>query len=213
MVSKFWALILMFFLTCFAMAQDPAVKKSGDYHTQSDPNRNLYSISAFAHGHRHGYEEGFHAGDQDYHFRHDPNPFHSARLRGYSPEFGDKRTYKLGFESGFRAGYADSYAGREFHEAWDPAIEESSFFDNGETDKKSSAIFDSGMAAGYREGFAAKDVDASSAETALLKCQVKHDQPAFCNGFGIGYSLAQADKTSIARLQAAEPNKLARNSR
>src|SRR5438270_9733174 len=100
--------VLLLSATAIAAAQN-------DFHLSKDPNRQIYLNSAFAHGHRHGYEEGFHTGDEDYQLR-KPAALEQKlpKNKGYRKEFGDKASYLQGYETGFRAGYADSYSGRAF---------------------------------------------------------------------------------------------------
>src|SRR6266478_9941690 len=50
-----------------AQQQISSAIPNADYHLLQDAAKKIYAMSAFAHGHRHGYEEGFHAGDEDYH--------------------------------------------------------------------------------------------------------------------------------------------------
>jgi hypothetical protein len=89
-----------------------------DVHLSTDSGSNLYAASAFAHGLRHGYEEGFHDADRDLHlsaFSLDemviPKP---KKVMGYQPEFGPKDSFRKGYELGYRLGYADSLKGIAF---------------------------------------------------------------------------------------------------
>src|SRR3954466_6699388 len=92
--------------------------KDVDYHITGDPAHDTYLKSAFAHGHRHGYEEGYHAADNDLQFGRPAMQFASAKqvpeVLGYRKQFGRKDLFREGYKRGFIAGYEDSYAGREF---------------------------------------------------------------------------------------------------
>ena len=97
----------------------PAIgaQPSDDIHLNGGANH-LYAASAFAHGLRHGYEEGFHDADRDLHlsafavgdltFRKVP------KMIGYDSSFGSKDSFRKGYEAGYRLGYADSIKGVSF---------------------------------------------------------------------------------------------------
>jgi hypothetical protein len=89
-----------------------------DIHLTSDAANNIYAASAFAHGMRHGYEEGFHDADRDLHlsaFTLDdmaiPKP---KKTVGYQESFGSKGSFRKGYEHGYRLGYGDSLKGIAF---------------------------------------------------------------------------------------------------
>src|SRR4051812_30077217 len=169
-----------------------------DYHLSEDFNRQVYVNSAFAHGHRHGYEEGFHAGDEDYQLRR-PVALQQKlpKDRGYRKEFGDKDSYMRGFETGFRAGYADSYSGKAFRLVrWSGSV-------STKIEKTTAQGFDQGIAAGYTAGF--KNVDSIAdepgvAESATWRCRQEQHAENFCSGFGSAYVLGRADSESVAGL-------------
>ena len=186
-----------------------------DYHLTQDPNRQIYLHSAFAHGHRHGYEEGFHAGDEDFHFR-KPAALQQRlpKLRGYSPEFGDKASYMRGFESGFHAGYADSYSGRAFRATNRLLLD---LVGSVETiaANETARDFDAGVAEGYRAGYsnvASIANEPGIAESATWRCRLEQHAASFCNGYGAGYVLGRADNESIALLRKDSTTSLAKNS-
>jgi len=95
-----------------------AAQHDADPHISADSGTNLYAASAFAHGLRHGYEEGFHAADRDLHlsaFSFDEIAVPKARrVVGYRSEFGSKESFQKGFAQGFRLGYSDSVKGIAF---------------------------------------------------------------------------------------------------
>lgn len=175
-----------------------------DYHTTKDPNRDLYLDSAFAHGHRHGYEEGFHAGDEAYQLRRAPTFDEKfVHSRGYQASFGSKRSYMLGFSSGFRAGYADSYSGHPFRIATLIAPQ------------KASGGFDLGVLEGYQAGLAnsANISDQPGVEeSAAWRCRQGPRPEAYCGGFGVGYVLGRSDSKSLAWLAKPDTDtRLAKN--
>jgi flagellar biosynthesis/type III secretory pathway protein FliH len=155
----FRALQIAFLLTSAA-----AFAAQNDYHLSQDPNRQVYLSSAFAHGHRHGYEEGFHAGDEDYQLRRPATLQQKLpKDRGYRREFGDRDFYMRGFETGFRAGYADSYSGKAFRLVRWFGAESSAI------QKAQVQGFDQGVAAGYTAGFKNADSIADSESVAGLQ--------------------------------------------
>jgi hypothetical protein len=84
----------------------------------TDPTLQLYlNKTPYQHGSLHGYEDGYQAGDIDFHLQR-PEPdfkkvkeFRSAS-RGYVD--GNKDEYRAGYQDGYLLGYQDSHAGREF---------------------------------------------------------------------------------------------------
>jgi hypothetical protein len=193
-----------------------AQSSQSDYHTTQDPNRQIYLDSAFAHGHRHGYEEGFHAGDEDYQFRRAGSLPKSPRVKGYRSSFGDRNSYNAGFENGFRAGYADSYSGRIFHPAESAALAPAALVVSQPAPMKDSAHdFDRGVGEGYFAGFANKDNIADepgALESAAWRCKQETHGDTYCNGFGTGYVMGRADSQSLALIQKKQTPTLAKNS-
>lgn len=115
-----WARVLCFsIITATISTAGPPPTASLDIHLSNDPAHNLYRMSAFAHGHRHGYEEGFHAGDLDLQLGHKQQVSAEAgktpRAEGYDPRFGSRENFRRGYEAGYRAGYLDSYFDRNFN--------------------------------------------------------------------------------------------------
>lgn len=92
---------------------------NSDPHTTSDPARALYQHSAFAHGFIHGYEQGFHDADLDFHVgRTDRNldtfPEYRKASGGYRENLGDRNNFQRGYREGFAQGYGDSFHSRRF---------------------------------------------------------------------------------------------------
>jgi hypothetical protein len=186
-----------------------------DYHLTQDPDRAIYQSSAFAHGHRHGYEEGFHAGDEDYQMRREPSAEHKLpKDRGYQASFGSKRSYLAGFEHGFRAGYADSYTGHTFRRSLLALSDLSAPQSSADSRDISAYQFDLGLADGYRQGLSNSDNIADQpgiAESAAWRCRQDAHPAKYCSGFGAGYVIGRWDSRSIAWLPARHTD-LAKNS-
>src|SRR5215471_16138534 len=110
-MRRFWLLSICLPALCLPQA------RSQETHLSEQGSGAIFSRSAFAHGYRHGYEEGYHLGNIDANFAHlartKKSQFHGLRL-GYSSEFGSKKSFEEGFQSGVLAGYGDGYAGRNF---------------------------------------------------------------------------------------------------
>jgi hypothetical protein len=193
---------LVFAISTLCLAQQP------DYHVTQDSNREIYKRSAFVHGHRHGYEEGFHAGDEDYHLRRPGFLLQKGiRTKGYLSGFGDRKFYNSGFEIGYRAGYADSFSGHAFR-TWNYQLV-------GGGEKSESAELDPGFVEGYRAGFINSNSIADEpgiAESAAWRCQQERHALNYCSAYGAGYVLGKTDKASISWLQKSEPTNMARNS-
>lgn len=187
-------------LGVFAYGEQP------DYHVTRDPSHSSYLRSAFLHGHRHGYEEGFHAADQDLHLGRQAHPF-DKRFRvpktiGYRSDYGDKKNFRHGYEAGYAAGYSDSYSGRDFNHP--PSLIASSDEIAGKAAdpaavKKQSAMFDSGVLEGYRAAaadtaqFELRPGFTKYAEDFCRHNMVPGTSEEFCQGYGKGYVLGKAD--------------------
>lgn len=199
---------------CLAVATTaPAYSQSEvDSHLREDETRHLYSVSAFAHGHRHGYEEGFRVADDE---------IHSGRLQRaltegdvpksmeYQKSFGDKKHFRRGFIYGYLAGYRDSYEERSFRlpewVAQVPPIADSSDLPQTDgpaaPDRKVRLTFDEGMMQGYRSGVSAQvvDMDAKAlASQAGEVCELpgRSRADAFCHGFTHGFLFGVKDQIS-----------------
>ena len=102
--------------TAFAFAQKKYVSPDDAWIT--DPSVLKYlQAHAFQHGQFHGYEDGFEAGDVDFHLQRPEPDFKKVKeyrsaTRGY--EDGDKEQYRTGYQDGFLIGYGDAQAGRPF---------------------------------------------------------------------------------------------------
>lgn len=191
---------------------------------RDDEARRLYSVSAFAHGHRHGYEEGFRAADDE---------IHSGRLQRvltegdvpksmeYQKGFGDKKHFRRGFIYGYLAGYRDSYEERHFRvPEWVtqvPPFSDGSDLPQADgpatPDKKVRSTFDEGMLQGYRSGASTQVVETDTkalASQAGEVCELpgRSRLDTFCHGFTQGFLFGVKDQ--VTGPDAARPG-LAKN--
>lgn len=184
--------IAKFILLTLVAAAPASLAQSFDVHIISDPASSLYQRSSFAHGYRHGYEEGFHAADQDFHMGRDAQLLacsekkieqtSSPKVRGYKKEFGDKANFSSGYEHGYIAGYTDSYNGRKFR-ALDLHLEA---LKAAPIVAASASEFDQGLGDGYRT-FSFHSPAASAEE----KCPSESSN--YCDGFRRGVLFGKAD--------------------
>ena len=107
-------------ITCFLLLGIATAKeaaKSDDQHVLESEAAPLFAQSAFAHGYLHGYEEGFHAGDQDFqngHIKSAAEHLKQASIPSGSGPGSEHKPFRSGYQYGFQAGYNDSVAGRDF---------------------------------------------------------------------------------------------------
>ncbi|HUR36759.1 MAG TPA: hypothetical protein VM009_03010 [Terriglobales bacterium] len=205
--ARFFLSTLLFFAGS-AYSQDDQHNLPGDFHTREDDARRLYSVSAFAHGHRHGYEEGYSAADEDIHQGRVQRVFREKDVpkpRGYQKAFGDKRHFRQGFIYGYMAGYRDSFRERSFIlPSWVAAIQpfswmsalpqsEGSFIPAGNL----LAIFESGVMDGYRSGLATQVLENDAralASQGSQNCRAQGPRPdGYCDGFTQGFLIGIAD--------------------
>jgi hypothetical protein len=113
-------LVLVVLLTFgSAFAQKNAKAPSTDDNFITDPALIKYlDANPFQHGSFHGYEDGFQAGDTDYHLQRPEPDFrkvkeYRAATRGYD-DIGDKDQYRTGYQNGYILGYHDAIAGKPF---------------------------------------------------------------------------------------------------
>ena len=112
---RYWLLIL----AAFAVASNiPSIAAGRCPHLGSE-RAALYQHSAFAHGYIHGYEEGFHLGNQDLQLARgarDVSKSDSYRQAtvDYRPEFGGREAFRAGYRDGLVVGYTDAFSGHSF---------------------------------------------------------------------------------------------------
>jgi len=198
---------LVISIVLLAAAAAPAQTQSRDAHLREDGSNAIFARSAFAHGYRHGYEEGYHAGNIDINMgrqaRTSASQFHGFS-RGYSAEFGPKKSFDAGFQQGVKAGYADGFAGHNFR-----AVETFRKVADALSEAPAPAdpryvYFDQGFSSGYQQGLAnfQKELgEARQADFRFVPCSDFHpasrqDVPAqgsFCEGFRRGYIVGRSD--------------------
>lgn len=212
MVPRVSLLLLLFSLA--ASGQDGHSRdRAPEFHLREDVGRSLYSISAFAHGHRHGYEAGYIAADEDIHFGHNRRQLREKDVTNYMKyrrEYGDKARFRQGFIYGFIAGYNDSFDFRPFRlPEWTedvPAFRQASALPESDTpagpDKDTRRRFDDGMLQGYRSAVGsqfAADHPQALAEQAASACQTDRRAPelGYCDGFVQGFLFGASDRSSL----------------
>jgi hypothetical protein len=108
--------VLLTFASAFA--QQNAKNANPEDNCITDPALLEYLQSnPLQHGAFHGYEDGFQAGDVDYHLQRPEPDFkkvkeYRAATRGY--EEGNKDEYRTGYQNGYIAGYRDAVSGNAF---------------------------------------------------------------------------------------------------
>jgi hypothetical protein len=212
-------------LTCLSAAsiafgQD---QPQGDFHTREDGARRLYRISAFAHGHRHGYEEGFRRADEELHVGHLQRTLREKDVpkpKDYKSLYGDKRLFRQGFIYGFLAGYKDSFEERSFRlPEWTAAVPPFAWMSDlpqseGDAvpDAKLRAGFEAGIVDGYKSGVSSHvtigDPKAVASQAARMCESPGQGRPeGYCDGFAQGFLFGASDGA------ATGASGLARNSR
>ena len=107
--------LFMVLATAFSYSQKNSITEDGFI---TDPAlRSYLDKTPYQHGSLHGYEDGYQAGDIDFHLQR-PEPdfqkvkgFRSA-TRGYVD--GDKEEFRAGYRDGYQLGYQDAHTGRSF---------------------------------------------------------------------------------------------------
>jgi hypothetical protein len=174
--------------------------QTGDQHL-AGPAGELFLASPFAHGYIHGYEDGFHHGNIDYHEglrARSLNEFPDYRVAkaGYLRHFGKLKPFRGGYKAGFRAGYADAIAGREFLGVAAvrvaaqklPGDAIASIAGSGGFDRGFGDGYALGLTAGKHAGAADADFDATSHMCAPGSTDPSYSV-AYCEGFTRAYTL------------------------
>jgi hypothetical protein len=112
------AAVLLTFLSAFAQNNSAKSPRADDASITEAALLEYLQANPFQHGGFHGYEDGFQAGDTDFHLqRPAPDDFKKVKeyrsaTRGYAD--GDKDEYRTGYQDGYVLGYKDAIAGRSF---------------------------------------------------------------------------------------------------
>src|SRR5215472_11973335 len=211
-MRRFWLLSICLLALCLPQAQ------SQETHLSELGSVAIFSRSAFAHGYRHGYAEGYHLGNIDANFAHlartKKSQFHGLRL-GYSAEFGSKKSFEEGFQSGVLAGYGDGYAGRNFRAVDSMRIIATSL-DEAEASagQEKGRSFDQGVASGYRDGLRQKEpadppresLDFHNVGCVQRASEEQRDpsgQGSYCEGYRRGFVLGHGDALVLTPGQIA----------
>ncbi len=184
--------------TAYALAGSPPPE---DPHL-GDPAARLLVRSPFAHGYLHGYEQGFHLGDSDFHVarvRTDNDLLHTGSHDGYRPEIGDHTSFRSGYRDGLLAGYADAIAGRDFRAYGELRELANTAADDGKAPDFDRGFHD-GYGAGHKRGVRDDEGDGDfDAETSACPARPAKDgslpasSQAYCDGYARAYTLGYAD--------------------
>ena len=168
---------------------------AAERHLQDGSTAALLSDSAFAHGYRHGYDEGFHLGDLDIHMGRPARVatgFKEYRQAGreYNSAFGSKELFDEGYRAGIRCGYSDAMAGFEYRASRRTREAADGLSVLPPSRRK---FFDEGFAGGYKSA-QSHDAPAPGVTSAYLEqhCEktASHSRPLeYCSGFSRGYLL------------------------
>jgi hypothetical protein len=174
---------------------------AGDEPHLGGPIGDFLAHCPFAHGYLHGYEEGFHIGDSDFHLGRERDGRAVLQQKandGYRATFGDRSSFRFGFRQGVVAGYNDSISGREFRayealQAYSPTAESLKFSD-----------LDRGVGDGYMRGYSNgmrslasdEDFDADPAPCPSRSAgdgSLPPSSRAYCDGFAKAYAIGYRD--------------------
>ncbi|MBV9072842.1 MAG: hypothetical protein JOZ10_04345 [Acidobacteria bacterium] len=221
----FWAPLLMVGLAGVACAQNASSFTSLDLnarrttnnapiilerHLQPNEVGGLYGNSAFAHGYRHGYDEGFHFADLDIQMGREgsatiPKEYRDG-ARHFKNFFGSKKLFEQGFQTGFRRGYGDGISGGEYQihrhvqsiaAGLSPDVLPASrrnYFDDG---------FASGYATAQKNAPSSRGLRVDYVEQ---YCRSTSNQPYaldYCSGFSRGYLLGAFDVSPSSPVESA----------
>lgn len=170
-------------------------------HLQPTSVGALFLDSAFAHGYRHGYDQGFHLADLDVHMGRSaqqiPKREFRQAAREFNNSFGSKSRFEQGYQVGLSAGYEDSFAGREYQASERAKLAASGLEDALPPSRRQ--YFDDGFAGGY----ASAHVQSVPSKGMTLDYLVQYCQetllgshPAeYCSGFSRGFIFGSSVQT------------------
>jgi hypothetical protein len=162
----------------------------------------ILTRSAFAHGYRHGYEEGYHLGNIDVNMGRQPHTRFSQLhdlSSHYSPAFGPKKSFDMGFQEGVRAGYSDGFAGRVFRGMENLRLTAVALDQNPAPGDPDNVYFDRGFSDGYDQGLENVRKEGSQTEKVEISTVTCTDgvpslaRGAFCDGYRRGFVMGHAD--------------------
>ena len=109
--------VVLFVVLATAFSYSQKNRVTEDTFITDPALRSYLDKTPYQHGSLHGYEDGYQAGDIDFHLQR-PEPdfkkvkeFRSA-IRGYVD--GDKEEFRAGYQDGYQLGYQDAQAGHTF---------------------------------------------------------------------------------------------------
>jgi hypothetical protein len=170
---------------------------SGDRHLQPTPLGSLCANSAFAHGYRHGYDQGFHVGDLDLQLGREARVIVTSKeyrqlAREYRSIFGSRELFEKGYQAGFRSGYADAITGAEYR-VRERTNTASAGLNPDLLPPNRRAHFDEGFASGYEsaqtQGAPSQGMTADYVEQYCRKTASGVYALEYCSGFSRGYVL------------------------
>ena len=170
-------------------------------HLQPTSMGALFLDSAFAHGYRHGYDQGFHLADLDVHMGRLAQQLTKRESRQASREFnssfGNKSRFEQGYQAGLSAGYDDGFAGREYQASERAKLAASGLADALPPSRRQ--YFDEGFAGGYASARAQSVLSkAMSLDYLEQYCQEKlldTHPPEYCSGFSRGFIFGSSIQT------------------
>jgi len=171
-----------------------------DRHVQANPAGALLLNSSFAHGFRHGYDEGFRVGDLDIQMG---RSLRLATTQGqfrqagheYKSAFGNKQSFQHGYEAGFKDGYSDAMSGLAYR-----ASERARTAAVGLSDALAPSrrpYFDEGFTSGYRSA-QSSDAPKMTLSTDYVQQYCERTllglHPVeYCSGFSRGFVFATSE--------------------
>ena len=181
-----------------------AIAQRTDRHVFSDDAQSLYRRSAFAHGYIHGYEEGFHCANLDWHMgrsrRDIGHELHVAKVDRrrilYQESYGDKKTFMKGYEQGYQEAYNDVFDGKPFRAVNEARAAAAGLSGPGSPDRN----FDDGFVAGITAAHGGQTMLVRDVNTTNEWCiqNVQNAKGDYCNGYARGVIFASGATPSLA---------------
>jgi len=173
-------------------------------HLQPTSVGALFLDSAFAHGYRHGYDEGFHLADLDIHMGRTAQQMtkHDFRQAGreYNSSFGSKAHFQQGYEAGLSAGYADAFSGGEYQASERAKLASSGLADALPPSRRQ--YFDEGFAGGYAsahiETVPSKGMTVDYVEQYCQEKLLGSHPAEYCSGFSRGFVFGSSVQSGTA---------------
>lgn len=109
--------VVLFMVLTTGLAYSQKISTTEDAFITDPALRTYLDKTPYQHGSLHGYEDGYQAGDVDFHLQRPEPDFKKVKefrtaTRGYVD--GDKEEYRTGYQEGYQLGYQDAQAGRPF---------------------------------------------------------------------------------------------------